>query len=55
MEKIISIISESLPEVIRPIERPRAMWKNEVHKDMQKWDWKRRTLETERDVVVGGA
>lgn len=35
-EKITKIIYESLPEPIMPKGRPRAVWEDQVHRDMQK-------------------
>lgn len=34
-EEITKIINETLPKGIRPIGRPRAKWKGQVHEDMQ--------------------
>lgn len=36
LEKITKIIYVSLPDRIRPLGNPRARWKDQVHKDMQK-------------------
>lgn len=46
--KKITSIYERLLQGIMPIWKPSTRWKDQGNKDIQKWNWKSRTLESKR-------